>query len=91
MSLVWSILAGVLAYSYFRDRRTGFILGLVVFSHWSLDFIMHSNLPLFFGGSPLLGIGLENTGTGFLFMTVFDLVLLAGGVVLYFRSKRKKI
>lgn len=89
MSLVWSILVGALAYFHYQDRKTGFLLGLVVFSHWILDFIMHSNLPLFFGSSPLLGIGLENSGAGLLFMTVFDLVLLAGGVIFYFRSKRK--
>jgi membrane-bound metal-dependent hydrolase YbcI (DUF457 family) len=89
MSLIWSILVGALAYSYYRDRRTGVLLGLVVFSHWILDFIMHSNLPLFFGSSPLLGIGLENSGAGFLLMTIFDLVLLAGGLAIYFRTKRK--
>ena len=89
MSLVWSTLVGALAYFHYRDRRAGLLLGLVVFSHWILDFMMHSNLPLFFGGSALLGIGLENTGAGFLFMTVFDLALLAGGIAMYLRTKRK--
>ena len=91
MSLIWSILVGALAYFHYRDRRTSIVIGLVVFSHWMLDFIMHSNLPLFFGSSPLLGIGLENSGAGLLFMTVFDLVLLTGGLVIYFRTKRKTI
>ena len=41
------------------------MFGLMVLSHWLLDFLMHSNLPLFLDGSPLVGLGLENSGTGF--------------------------
>jgi len=48
---------------------------------------MHSNLPLFFDGSPLVGLGLENSGPGFLFITIFDLVILAAGIVIYFRAR----
>jgi hypothetical protein len=65
------------------------VIGLVVFSHWLLDFLMHSNLPLFFNGSPLVGLGLENSGTGFLFMTVLDLLLLAVGFAIYFRARKR--
>jgi membrane-bound metal-dependent hydrolase YbcI (DUF457 family) len=83
MSFIWSILAAVLAYLFYRNRRAAGVVGLVVFSHWMLDFLMHSNLPLFFGNSPLLGLGLENSGIGFLFMTLLDLALLGIGIVLY--------
>jgi membrane-bound metal-dependent hydrolase YbcI (DUF457 family) len=88
MSLVWASLAVALAFLYYRDRRTAFTLGLVVFSHWVLDFIMHSNLPVFFGASPLIGLGLENTGPGFLLMTIIDILLVAGGMGLYFSAQR---
>ena len=54
-----------------------------------MDFLMHSNLPLFFDGSPLVGIGLENSGPGFIFITIFDLTILAAGMIVYFRARYK--
>ncbi|MFT3894255.1 MAG: hypothetical protein QM730_21705 [Anaerolineales bacterium] len=90
MSIVWSSVATLLAYLIYRNHRTAGIIGLVVFSHWILDFLMHSNLPISFGSAPLLGLGLENSGAGFLFMTVFDIALLGIGIMLYFRSHSSK-
>ena len=89
MSMVWAAIAVILAYLFYRDRRTSVMIGLVVFSHWLLDFLMHSNLPLFFDGSPQVGLGLENSGIGFLFMTIFDIVLLAAGIAIYFIAKKQ--
>jgi membrane-bound metal-dependent hydrolase YbcI (DUF457 family) len=89
MSVVWSLAAAALGFLFYKDRRSSLLLGAVVFSHWILDFLMHSNLPLFFDGSPLLGLGLENSGPGFLFITIFDLVILAAGIVLYFRARKQ--
>lgn len=60
MSVVWSAVIAGIAYLYWQDRRVSALLAGVVFSHWALDFLMHSNLPLFFDGSPTLGFGLEN-------------------------------
>jgi hypothetical protein len=88
MSVVWSVMAAAITFLFWRDRRISLLFGMVVFSHWILDFLMHSNLSLFFEGSPLVGLGLENSGPGFLFMTVFDLVILAAGIVVYFRARR---
>lgn len=89
MSAVWSILVALAALFVYRNRRTAGLLGMIVFSHWILDFLMHSNLPLFFDSSPLLGIGLESTGPGFMFMTILDLVLLGGGIALYWTNKKR--
>ena len=89
MSIVWSLTAALVGFLFYKDRRSGLLLGAVVFSHWLLDFLMHSNLPLFFDGSPLIGLGLENSGLGFLFMTIFDLVIFAGGILIYFRAKKR--
>jgi hypothetical protein len=82
MSIVWSILATILIAHMYRDRRAGVVVGLVVFSHWLLDFVSHpipfssfswrswqwdygrplpSDLPLLFGGSPRVGLGLYNS------------------------------
>ena len=87
MSIVWAAIAAALAHLFFRDRRTSALIGLVLLSHWLLDFLMHPNLPLFFDGSPQVGLGLENTGTGFLFMTILDLLFLGTGVVIYFGAR----
>jgi hypothetical protein len=81
--------AAGLAYVFYRNRRQASIIGLVVFSHWGLDFLMHSNLPLFFDGSPTVGLGLENSGAGFIFMTCLDLALLAGSIPLYLASRER--
>lgn len=89
MSVIWAMIAAVIAFLFYQDRRTSGMIGLVVFSHWLLDFLMHSNLPLFFNGSPLVGLGLENSGSGFLFITVLDLVLLAAGVTVYFKARKQ--
>ena len=87
MSVVWSLLGAGLAQLIWKDRKISLLVGAVVFSHWLLDFLMHSNLPLFFDGSPQVGLGLENTGLGFIFITIFDLVFLALGITLYFRTR----
>jgi len=89
MSIVWSVAAAAIAYLFYRQRRTAGVIGLVVFSHWVLDFLMHSNLPLFFGESPLVGIGLENSGPGFIFMTALDLVLLTSAMAIYFITRKR--
>ncbi len=91
MSAIWSVVAAAIALFFYRDRRSAGIIGLVVFSHWLLDFLMHSNLPLLFDGSPLVGLGLENSGPGFIFMTVLDLCLLAGGIAIYVIARKRPI
>jgi membrane-bound metal-dependent hydrolase YbcI (DUF457 family) len=90
MSIIWSVLTAAVAYLVLRDRRSSIILGLVVLSHWALDLLMHSNLPLFFEESPLLGLGLENSGPGFILITLFDLVILAIGLIVYYRTRKQK-
>jgi hypothetical protein len=78
----------VIAYIFYRDRRTSIVIGLLVFSHWVLDFISHdSDLPLLFNGSPLVGLGLENSLAVGLIM---ELSLLAGGVTIYLVTRKSK-
>ena len=48
MSLVWSVLAFVVTYFFSRNHRASIVIGLLVFSHWVLDFIVHlPDLPCF--------------------------------------------
>jgi hypothetical protein len=61
-ALLWSIAAGV-AYRYLARsaaRRAPLVVGLAVFSHWVLDFIVHRpDLPLY-DNSARVGLGLWN-------------------------------
>jgi hypothetical protein len=91
MSIIWSLVAGLVAFLVYRNKRIASVMGLVVFSHWLLDFLMHSNLPIFFANSPLLGLGLENSGPGFIAMTILDLILIGGGVAAYLIKRRQPI
>lgn len=91
MSLAWSLLFGALAYWFTRDRRSGVALGAVVFSHWLLDFVVHTpDLPLLFEDSPIVGLGLWGSGPGLIVSVLLELGLLLGGVVLYIRWRKKK-
>jgi hypothetical protein len=91
MSLVWSILVAGLAILFIRDRRTAGMLGLVIFSHWILDFLVHpADLPLFFAGSPTLGLGLWSTGPGLILSGILEFGLLAGGIAIYMIWRKKK-
>jgi hypothetical protein len=88
MSIVWSAVAGVIAFLFYRDRRTSIVIGFLVFSHWVLDFIAHdSDLPLLFNGSPLVGLGLESSLAVGLIM---ELSLLAGGIAIYLVARKRK-
>ena len=64
--LVWALLFGVVYYFIKKDFRTSIWLGVLVLSHWILDFITHRpDLPLFiWSNSPLLGLGLWNSFFG---------------------------
>ena len=57
MAVIWSVLAGLLVWRVYRSTRAGMVIGLVVFSHWVLDFISWNNLYLLFEGSPKVGPG----------------------------------
>ncbi|HZW04911.1 MAG TPA: hypothetical protein VFF68_13340, partial [Anaerolineaceae bacterium] len=92
MAAAWSAALGALAALVYRHRRTGLIIGLVVFSHWVLDFITHPmgigntvrDLPLAFAGSPRLGLGLYTTQLG---MWATEIVLPLLGLAIYLHSQ----
>lgn len=60
-ALLWSVAVGAgLMLLLKAPRRVGVILGLVVFSHWIFDLIVHRpDLPLLWDG-PMVGFGLWN-------------------------------
>ncbi|MGW8225687.1 MAG: hypothetical protein ACWGOY_08135 [Anaerolineales bacterium] len=91
MALVWSLLFSAVAFLFYKDRRISIIIGLVVFSHWLLDFIVHSaDLPLLFEGSPTVGLGLWTSGPGLIFSILLEILLLIGGITVYLLARRRK-
>src|SRR5207249_5010273 len=80
----WSVV-GFLAYRFAvrpAPPRAAAIVGLAVFSHWVLDFLVHrSDLPLY-DNTAKVGLGLWNLPA-----VAFGLeaALLFGGMLLYFR------
>lgn len=78
--LVWSALAGAVAKRILASRRAGVVVGVLVSSHWALDFLTHRpDLPLWPGG-PTAGLGLWNSVPATL---VVEGGLLVAGVALY--------
>jgi len=87
MTIVWSVLAG-LAYWIVTRYATGAIfIGLLVTSHWILDFVTHRpDLPLWPGG-PKYGLRLWNSVVGTI---VVESVLFIIGVAIYARVTRSR-
>jgi len=97
MSVVWSITAMVIAFMFYRDRRTSIGIGLVFLSRWALDFIMHDHiLPLLFSDSPSVGIGFyysfSATGTVVHWpqALISEFGLLAAGIAVYMYKTKAK-
>jgi hypothetical protein len=68
-------------------QRGGLVIGVVVFSHWLLDLLVHRpDLPLLpgnIGALPLLGLGLWEYPA---VSAVLELIFVLGGAYLYYRS-----
>jgi hypothetical protein len=60
-AVLLSVVLGVAAWAMW-SKRVGIVVGLVAFSHWLLDLVVHRHdmpvLPGNIGGLPLLGFGL---------------------------------
>src|SRR6267378_6737190 len=82
-AVVWSVVA-FFVYRAVRPAppRAAGIVGLAVFSHWMLDFLVHRpDLPLY-DNSAKVGLGLWNLPAVALGL---EAALLFGGMLLYFR------
>ncbi|MDH4063511.1 MAG: hypothetical protein OEW19_03865 [Acidobacteriota bacterium] len=78
--VAWSVLAWLVTRRWLGSPRGAAIVGLLVFSHWPLDLVVHRpDLPLWPGG-PLSGLGLWNSVP---WTIVVEGGLLAAGVWMY--------
>jgi hypothetical protein len=89
MAIVWGILIGGAYFLMRRYGRGGWIMGLLVVSHWVLDLPMHRpDLPLWPGASsPKVGWGLWNSIPA---TYVIEFAIYAIGIAIYLRATRAR-
>ena len=82
-SVLYSLILGFIAWKIYKSLKTGIVFGLVVLSHWVLDFLTHRpDLPLFFDNVKV-GLGLWNSTAG---TFIVEVILFIGGIVFYLMS-----
>ncbi len=87
-ALGWSVGFGLVYWLVRRRPTSAVVLGLVVLSHWVLDFSTHiPDLPLTIDGSTRVGLGLWRSLPATLLV---ESLLFAGGIALYARSTRAR-
>ncbi|MBL7850064.1 MAG: hypothetical protein JNN04_04125 [Cyclobacteriaceae bacterium] len=78
----WAFLSYVLVNAGTKMKRFALAMSLGVISHWVLDLLIHPpEIPLFFSGSPMLGLSLWNN---LAVESILEVVLLGAGLMLYY-------
>jgi len=89
-ALLLTVIAALIAWRVW-NKRSAAVIGLLVFSHWVIDLLVHrSDMPLLpgnFGGYPLLGFGLWGLPA---ISAILEFSLVLAGAYLYFRSVKKR-
>jgi len=87
-ALFWSVLFGAIYFLIRKDMRSSIILGLVVISHWVLDFIVHiPDLQIIPWLSLRVGLGLWNS---VVFTVIIEGLIFFIGFYLYLKSTKSK-
>ncbi len=85
--LGWSALLGIVYFMVRRDGPSAVLLGLLVPSHWLLDFIAHRpDMPIYPGGAKY-GLGMWSSAP---VTIVVEYALFAAGIAVYLRVTRAK-
>jgi membrane-bound metal-dependent hydrolase YbcI (DUF457 family) len=85
--IVWGALFGYLYKAKTGDKRAGMVIGLLVVSHWALDFITHRPDEPLYPGGPGLGLGLWNSPPA---TVLVESAMLLAGVIIYVRTTRAR-
>lgn len=84
-ALAWSLIGGLIVWRLSRDRRAAVVIGLVIFSHWVLDFMAWPpNEILSYYGGPAIGLGIFRHLWREI---VFEFGILAIGLVFYLHAR----
>lgn len=90
MACVWALAFGGIYFLIKKNSKNALIVGLLVLSHWVLDFLVHRpDLPLLPNNSMLTGLGLWNY---FAIETIIESAIFIIGIILYLNvsvSKKK--
>lgn len=92
--VIWGIIVAGVYYFIKKNLRGSILLGVLVFSHWLLDFLTHRpDLPLFPWSDYKVGLGLWNSFTG---TVIVEGLIFSAGVFIFYKvgklqSKSKKI
>jgi membrane-bound metal-dependent hydrolase YbcI (DUF457 family) len=86
--LIWGGVFGLVYFLITKDKKAAIISGLLVLSHWVLDFITHRpDLPLTFGENMKVGLGLWNYK---LVTLIVESTIYTVGAALYLTVTRQK-
>jgi len=103
MALFWTFLTIGLPLLITKKIKPGLVLGMVVFSHWIMDFVVWNDLSIGFNKANVIGLGFYNIigfnpsnfkfDSALIISTALELGLFAPGLYIYIRTKRnlKKI
>jgi hypothetical protein len=85
--IVWGAVFGYFYKAKTGDKRAALVIGLLVASHWVLDFVTHRpDIQLYPGGAKL-GLGLWNSPAA---TVIVESVMLIAGVAIYARVTRAR-
>jgi hypothetical protein len=88
MTGVWALAFGLAYFALTRDRAGAVWVGVVVASHWVLDFVSHvPDMPLYPGGGERLGLGLWRSIPA---TFAVEGIMFAAGIALYVQATRAK-
>ncbi len=87
-SLAWSVVFALALFIVKRSWRNALVGGLVVFSHWILDLIVHRpDLPLFSNDGPMFGFGVWNSMP---LTLILEFGIFFGGMFMYMKLTAPK-
>jgi len=86
--VIWGLIFGVVYFLIKKNYKTAILLGLLVISHWILDFITHApDLPLIPGLELKVGLGLWNS---LIFTLLFEVAIFSVGLFYYLKVTKAK-
>jgi hypothetical protein len=84
----WATLFAAIYFGFTRYGAGALVIWIGVISHWFMDYIVHRpDLPLYAGGSRLVGLGLWNHRWAAI---AVEVVLFAAGIWIYERQMKAK-
>lgn len=85
--ILWGALLGYVYRRRTGDQRAAVLIGLLVVSHWVLDFITHRPDEPLYPGGPEVGLGLWNYPAA---TVIVESAMLLAGIVIYLRTTRAR-